>query len=153
MLVKGVIILATDGSSSLATTPSTIQAGLKEYWAPVYSAKACEEDKAKKFIDLYAKRCGHLFEFASLEELVIEDYTAAIRHCKHSACGEDGIPYSAYKATSLSSPPRSSSTPPMILPLPRPLLTSLLLISSLCGLPLRESLTLTVLLYIGLPTT
>ena len=82
MLVTGVIIPSADGSSSLASTPATIQAGLKEYWAPVYSAKPCDEVIAKKFVDLYAKRCGHLDEFATLEEPGIEDFAASIKHCK-----------------------------------------------------------------------
>ena len=55
MLVTGVIIPSADGSCSLASTPATIQAGLKEYWAPVYSAKPCDEVIAKKFVDLYAE--------------------------------------------------------------------------------------------------
>ena len=103
MFVTGVVISTADGSSSLASSPTSIQAGLKEYWEPVYSAKRCDEDKAKKLVDLYIKRCGHLLEFALLEEPVVDDFLATIQHCKHSACGEDGVPYGAYKATPLLS--------------------------------------------------
>ena len=101
--VTGIKLIGSEGSSSVVSTPLAIQTGLKGYWSPVYADKPGDKDKAKKVLDLYAKRCGHLFEFFSLEAPEIEDYAATFKHAKHSSCGEDGIPHGAYKATTLLS--------------------------------------------------
>ena len=103
MTVTGVKILLGDGASFIASTPWTIQAGLQDYWTPVYSEKPCDKKSAKIFLNVYAKRCGHLFDSSTLEPPPAEDYEASVKHARHSGCGEDGVPYSAYKATSFLS--------------------------------------------------
>ena len=61
----------------------------------MYSDKPTDLVKANKFSDLYAKRNRHLCEFPFLEAPSVDDTSDGIRHAKHSACGEDGIPYAA----------------------------------------------------------
>ena len=65
LAVTGIKVTVEDGSSNVVQDPSAIQQALRDYWGPVYFHKASDFEKASKFLDLYSKRNGHLFEFAS----------------------------------------------------------------------------------------
>ena len=54
-------------------------------------------DKATSFLNVYARRNRHSFDFNALEDPSLEYFEGTIKHAKHSACGGDGVPYSAYQ--------------------------------------------------------
>jgi len=99
LALTGIKIVGEDGSDSIITSPSSIQEALRNYWGQVYDKKEGDLDKANKLLGLYARRQTHLFNFANLQVPVEDDYLNTIARVKDSACGEDGIPYSAYKAS------------------------------------------------------
>ena len=103
MTVIGIRMTLDDGNQSATQHPSAIQQSLKDYWGPVYSDKSADSEKASKFLDLYARRNNHLFEFASLALPSEANFWESIMRAKHSACGEDGVPYAAYQADSFLS--------------------------------------------------
>ena len=103
LAVTGIKVSLDDGTSSVAQSPAAIQHALKEYWGSVYSEKVSDVEKANKFLDLYARRNTHLFEFSSLEPASEDDFGEMVMRAKHSACDEDGVPYAAFKANSFLS--------------------------------------------------
>ena len=103
MAVTGIRLTVHDGTSSVAQNHAAIQQALIDYWGPVYSEKASDLEKANKFLDLSSRRNGNLFEFSSLELPSEDDFGEMVMRAKHSACGEDGVPYAAYKANSFLS--------------------------------------------------
>ena len=75
-----------------------MQKALRDYWGPVYSVKSTDTDAAHKFLAIYVRRNGYLFQFEALDQPEVEDFVETIKRSKESACGPDGIPHSAYKA-------------------------------------------------------
>lgn len=64
----------------------------------MYSKKPFDANKAKNFLDLYRRRSQHLFIFAEITAPIPEDFKNSVIRSRESACGRDGVPYSAYKA-------------------------------------------------------
>ena len=103
MAVKYVQMTVDDGNSSAAQHPPAIQQSLKSYWGPVDSQKPADFERANKFKDLHATRNTHLSELSNLELPSEDDFLEMIMKAKHSACGEDGVHYGAYKVNSFLS--------------------------------------------------
>ena len=68
-----------------------------ECWRPVHSAKPTNADSIAKLLGYYKRNQGHLFNFGHIgipdEEQIIE----TIARAKHSAPGEDGVPFGTYR--------------------------------------------------------
>ena len=79
-------------------SPQEVQQALKDYWGPVYADKPFDADLSNKFLKSYCDRNRHLFNFSNLELPEVNDFDLTISKLRDSACGPDGIPYSAYKA-------------------------------------------------------
>jgi len=82
------------------TNAGDIQNELRNFWGDVYSLKPCDVAKAKSLLKVYCRNQGHLFSFSGITLPTRADYRARILRSKDSACGPDGIPYSAYRADS-----------------------------------------------------
>ena len=98
MNVTGVTIFSAEGTASVVHTPSNIQKALTNYWAPVYSVKPGDEAKAKVLLDRYHRKYSHSFTFADIPPPDPETFENCVKHAKDSACGFNGVGYSAYKA-------------------------------------------------------
>ena len=89
-------IRLNDGT--VATSPSAVQEGLKEYWGPVYAHSDIDRDAAIKLLKLYKTGAAGDFQFSSVSFPGPADYESFIKKSKESSCGPNGIPYSAYKS-------------------------------------------------------
>ena len=77
------------------------QSSLRDYWGPAYAEKPSDSEKASKFFDFHSRRNRHLLESSALKFAIEGDFGEMIMRAKHSAGGEDGVPYAAYKANSI----------------------------------------------------
>ena len=97
--VKGIRVTDENGNQKILCQPEDMQAALASYWGEVYSLKEGDEDAMRKFLTYYIREQGHLFNFEDVGIPEEEDYIMVIQKSKDSACGPDGIPYCAYRAT------------------------------------------------------
>ena len=85
-------------SSGNLCDPNAVQESLKACWAPVYAKHDIDSDAAHKLLRIYKLRNQNSFQFDGLARPDQEDFCNFICNSKESACGRNGITYSAYKA-------------------------------------------------------
>ena len=90
-------IKTADGS--IVSCPKLVQKELAEHWGPIYEKKPIDLTAANTLLGLYSRKRKELIRsFRSCTLPDREVYTEIIKRVKDSACGPDGIPYSAYGA-------------------------------------------------------
>ena len=82
----------------VVTKPSDVQHSLQHYWAPVYAAKECDGDAARKLLQVYRRRNQDNMCFNDLGFPEKDVFVSVICKTKHSRPGRDSLPYHAYKA-------------------------------------------------------
>lgn len=80
--VTGIRVCREDGSPIVFRSASAIQIALRDYWAPVYSAKEMVVHQAVAFLNLYDQRNTSHFYPSSLELPGKEELHAAIKHAE-----------------------------------------------------------------------
>ena len=90
-------IKTADGS--IVSSPKLVQKELAEHWAPVYAAKPIDTNAANTLLGVYFRKHRVLIRnFRSCTLPTNDEFKQIISRVKDSACGPDGIPYSAYGA-------------------------------------------------------
>jgi hypothetical protein len=87
-------IKTADGS--IVSCPKLVQKELAEHWGPIYEKKPIDLTAANTLLGLYSRKHKELIR--SFRNCTLPDrevYTEIIKRVKESACGPDGIPYSA----------------------------------------------------------
>ena len=74
-----------------------MQHALSSHWGPIYGKKHCDLNAANTILRIYGKRHTELIKgFAECVLPKKDNYIQLIKKVKDSACGPDGLPYSAY---------------------------------------------------------
>ena len=97
--LAGIKVRDSEGQDTVVTSPQAVQLSLSSHWGPVYSKKPCDMNAAKTLMRIYRNR--HTDLIIGFAECVLprkDNYIAIIKKVKDSACGPDGLPYSAYSA-------------------------------------------------------
>ena len=137
LIVIGIVGSDINGSPVICNSPGDVQDALRLYWGDVYARKALDEEKARRLLNYFKRKCGHLFNFTYLESPDQGKLTIAITKTKDSATGPDGVPYSAYKANvELSAQVLRNSLDDLQLEFPQSDLVSFS--AQLIGWPLKE---------------
>ena len=97
--LSGIQVRGNDGQVSIVSSPQAVQQALATHWSPIYGKKQCDSNNAKILIDIYGRRHRELISGFGVCSLPGKgNYIRIIKKVKDSACGPDGVPYSAYSA-------------------------------------------------------
>ena len=97
--LAGIQVRDDEGQVTVVSSPPAVQQALASHWSPIYEKKHCDINAAKKLINIYGKRHTELIQgFLDCSLPDKDNYIKIIKKVKDSACGPDGVPYSAYSA-------------------------------------------------------
>ena len=97
--LSGMQVRDNDGQVTIVSSPPAVQQALSTHWSFIYGKKHCDTHAAETLTKIYSKRHTELIKGFAVCTLYRKDnYITIIKKVRDSACGPDGVPYSAYSA-------------------------------------------------------